>query len=86
MQIVFGLIRSGLEPTVYHTRDSNHYATDAVLKNIRVRLCKLQKECTRLAVATDKLYQGGVMVRVSGVIDRGFESRSDQTKYYLHLC
>jgi hypothetical protein len=51
------LIRAGLEPTVYHTRDSNHYATDAVLKNIRVRLCKLPKECTRLAAAIDKFYQ-----------------------------
>jgi hypothetical protein len=27
------------------------------LKNIRVRLCKLQKECTRLTATTDKLYQ-----------------------------
>jgi hypothetical protein len=29
--IVFGLTRSGLEPTIYHTRDehTNHYATDA---------------------------------------------------------
>ena len=49
--------RAALEPTVYHTRDSNHYAIDSVLKNILVRLCKLQKECTRLAVATDKDYQ-----------------------------
>jgi hypothetical protein len=51
------LIRAGLEPTVYHTRDSNHYATDAVLKNIRALLCKVQKRCTRLAAATDKVYQ-----------------------------
>ena len=37
-----GLTRAGLEPTVYHTtRDSNYYATDAVLKNIRALLCKL---------------------------------------------
>jgi hypothetical protein len=30
--IVFGLIRPGLEPTIYHTRGkhANHYATDAV--------------------------------------------------------
>jgi hypothetical protein len=49
---------SGAEPTVYHTtRDSNHYATDAVLKNIRALLCKLQKGCTRLAAPTDKVYQ-----------------------------
>jgi hypothetical protein len=29
--IVFGLTRSGLEPTIYHTRGehANHYATDA---------------------------------------------------------
>jgi hypothetical protein len=31
--IVFGLTRTGLEPTIYRTRDdqANHYATDAVL-------------------------------------------------------
>jgi hypothetical protein len=52
------LTRAGLEPTVYHTtRDSNHYATDAVLKNIRALLCKLQKGCTRLAAATGKVNQ-----------------------------
>ena len=30
--LVFGLIRSGLEPTIYCTRDehANHYTTDAV--------------------------------------------------------
>ena len=30
--IVFGLIRPGLEPTIYHTRGehANHYAIDAV--------------------------------------------------------
>jgi hypothetical protein len=38
---------------VYHTRDSNHYVTDAILKNIRVRLCKLQKGCTQLAATTE---------------------------------
>jgi hypothetical protein len=30
-----------VRPTVYYTRGSKHYATDAVLKNIRARLCKL---------------------------------------------
>ena len=35
-QIVFGLTRVGLEPTIYHTQGANHYATDAAaLKNIR---------------------------------------------------
>ena len=31
--IVFGLTRSGLEPTIYHTRGehANHYTTDVVL-------------------------------------------------------
>jgi hypothetical protein len=32
--IVFGLTRSGLEPTIYRTRgeqQANHYATDAVV-------------------------------------------------------
>ena len=56
-QIVFGLTRAGLKPTVYHTRDPNHYVTDAVLKNIRVRFCKLQKRCTWLTAATEKVYQ-----------------------------
>jgi hypothetical protein len=30
--IVFGLMRQGLEPTIYHTpgEHANHYATDAV--------------------------------------------------------
>ena len=51
-EIVFGLTRA-----VYHTRDSNHYATDAVLKNIRALLCKLQNGCTQLAAATEKVYQ-----------------------------
>ena len=32
--VVFGLTRSGIEPTIYHTRDKhvNHYTTDAVPK------------------------------------------------------
>ena len=54
----FGLTPAGLEPKVYHTtRDSNHYATDAVLKNIRALLCKLQKGCIRLAAASYEVYQ-----------------------------
>ena len=51
------LTRAGLEPTVYYTRGSKHYATDAVVKNIRARLCKLQKGCIRLAAASHKVYQ-----------------------------
>ena len=51
-EIVFGLTRA-----VYHTRDSNHYTTNVVLKNIRALLCKLQNGCTQLAAATDKVYQ-----------------------------
>jgi hypothetical protein len=33
--IVFGLTRSGLEPTIYRTQGehANHYATDAVTQN-----------------------------------------------------
>ena len=57
MQIVFGLTRAGLEPTVYYTRGSKHYATDTVLKNIRARHCKLKKGCIRLAAASHKVYQ-----------------------------
>ena len=36
--IVFGLIRSGLESTIYHTRDeyANHYTTDAVETNFEL--------------------------------------------------
>jgi hypothetical protein len=36
--IVFGLTRSGLEPTIYHTRDeyANHYTTDAVETNFEL--------------------------------------------------
>jgi hypothetical protein len=44
-QIVFGLTRVGLEPTIYHTQGSNHYASDAAaLKNVRAPICKLQKK------------------------------------------
>jgi hypothetical protein len=34
--IVFGSTRSGLEPTIYHTRGkhANHYITDAVLGDV----------------------------------------------------
>ena len=56
-QIVFGLTRAGLEPTVYHTLGSKHYATDAVLKNIRARLCKLQEGCIRPTAESYKIYQ-----------------------------
>ena len=37
--IVFGLIRLGLEPTIYRTRGkhANHYATDAVNKHLMKR-------------------------------------------------
>jgi hypothetical protein len=31
--------------------------SDAVPKNIRARLCKLQNGCIQLAAATDKVYQ-----------------------------
>ena len=36
--IVFGLTRSGLEPTIYHTRGehTNHYTTDAVRKSLTI--------------------------------------------------
>jgi hypothetical protein len=39
--IIFGLPRSVLEPTIYHTRGepANHYATDAVV---------LFKECLKI--------------------------------------
>jgi hypothetical protein len=56
-QIVFGLTRAGLEPTFYHTLGSKHYATDAVLKNIRAWLCKLQEGCIRPAAESYKIYQ-----------------------------
>ena len=38
--IVFGLTRSGLKPTIYHTRGehTNHYSTDAVISSIDVCL------------------------------------------------
>jgi hypothetical protein len=34
--IVFGLTRSGLEPTIYHTRveHTNHYTTDEVFRRL----------------------------------------------------
>ena len=57
MQIVFGLTQARLEPTVYYTRGSKHYATDTVLKNIRARLCKLRKGCIRLRAASHKVHQ-----------------------------
>ena len=37
--------KRGLEPTIYHTQSSNHYASDAAaLKNVRAPICKLQKK------------------------------------------
>jgi hypothetical protein len=57
MQIVVGLTRAGLEPTVYYTRGSKHYAIDTVLKNIRDQPCKLQKGCIRIAAASHKVYE-----------------------------
>ena len=48
---------------IYHTRGSNHYVTDVVQKNIRARLCKLQKGCIRLAAASEKVYQLPAHVR-----------------------
>ena len=57
MQIVFGLTRARLEPTVYYTRGSKHYATDTVLKNIWARPCKLKEGCIRLADASHKVHQ-----------------------------
>jgi hypothetical protein len=40
--IVFGLIRSGLEPTSYHTQSeyANHYITDAVVDS--GNMCQIQ--------------------------------------------
>jgi hypothetical protein len=36
---------------------NNSYKTITNMGWVRARLCKLQKRCTRLAVASDKVYQ-----------------------------
>jgi len=41
--IVFGLIRSGVEPTIYHTRHEHIYTTDAVLNQLLLYLTDYYK-------------------------------------------
>ena len=70
--IVFGLIRSELEPTIYYTRckHANHYTTDVV----------------DILSVSDSI--GCVMVSMLTYIadDHGFEFQSSQTKdYKIHL-
>jgi hypothetical protein len=75
---VFGFTRSGLEPTIYRTRGehANQYTTDTVLN-------KETKDRTTNSSTTKQLFLN-VLVTVL-VVDRKFESRSDQTKDYTDV-
>ena len=50
--IVFGLTRSGLEPTIYCTRGTNHYTTNAVL-SILMRISSHSDTMCGESVLTD---------------------------------